>query len=288
MDVLVPVAHAAAIGIQDIIENRTVAFLNRLQFVQVVREELEVEGVHFGLLRDLLRDVVVVRYGVMSIRDAEERITERTEFARQHERLDASHGALESKRLQVKHQPNVLNPILRNTAWRIGRFNTVFGALLLALNDLPLNFSNIFEILIQLRHILRPKTFGQALNVVHNTVKNAGALTQLQGSLFFAGSIAAKHPLEDDARIQFHRQRLGRGTPADGAHVRAQIVAGAASEMAGMVFRRKLHGWKGAALTDLLRDHLIHRGVQLQHVAFVRNRAAEKRGAADRVPRFSA
>src|SRR5690349_6372073 len=58
--------------------------------------------------------------------------------------------------------------------------------------------------------------------------------------------------------------------------------------MAGMVFGCKLHRWKSRVLTDLLGDHLVHRGVQLQHVALVGNRPAQESGAAYRVSRFTA
>ena len=75
MDVLISVAHTAAIRVQDMIENGSVAILNGLQFAEIIRKQFEMECVHFGFLRDLFRNVVVVRYRVMAIRYAQEWIT---------------------------------------------------------------------------------------------------------------------------------------------------------------------------------------------------------------------
>ena len=103
MDMLIPIAHPATVRIQHVIEHSAVTFLNGLQFAQVVRKQAEMECIHLRLLGDLLGNVVVVGYGMVSVLHAEERITERAEFARQHECLNARHVALESERLQVEH-----------------------------------------------------------------------------------------------------------------------------------------------------------------------------------------
>ena len=55
-----------------------------------------------------------------------------------------------------------------------------------------------------------------------------------------------------------------------------------------MVFGRELHRWESRVTADFLRDHLIDRCIQLQNVAFVRNRAAEESRAADGVARLTA
>ena len=157
----------------------------------------------------------------MPVLHAKERITERAEFSRQHECLNASHVALEGEGLQVEHQFNVLHPIFRNAARRFRRFKTMFGALLLGLDNLSLDFTNVFEVLIELRRIFLPQTLGEALDALGNGVQDARVLIQLKGSLFISCSITAEHPLKHNARIQFHRQRLSRRTPGKSAHIGA-------------------------------------------------------------------
>src|SRR5262249_17699730 len=147
---------------------------------------------------------------------------------------------------------------------------------------------DVFEVFVQLCYILWPETFRETLDALCDTVKNAGALIQLQCALLFGGSVTAEHPLENDARVQLHWQRLSRRPPAEGAHIRTQIVACATPEVAGMVFGCKLHGGESGVLTDFLGDHLIHSRVQLQHVALMGNRSAEKSRAADGVSGFPA
>src|SRR5260370_21913 len=111
---------------------------------------------------------------MMSILYADERITERAKLAGQHECLNARHIALEGQRLEVEHQLDVLYPILRNTAWCFRRLNAAFGALLFGLNDLPLDFPDIVEVFVELRHVLWPKTLCQSLDALRYAVKNAG------------------------------------------------------------------------------------------------------------------
>ena len=139
----------------------------------------------------------------------------------------------------------------------------MFGSLLFGVNDLPLDFTNVLEVLVELRDIFLPQTLGEALDALRNAVENAGVLIQLQLPLLFGRSITAEHPLEDDARIQFHRQRLSRCPPGEGAHIGTEIVARATPQMAGVVFGRELHRWKCRVAADFLRYHLVDRCIQL-------------------------
>ena len=75
--------------------------------------------------------------------------------------------------------------------------------------------------------------------------------------------VAAEHPLEHDARVDLHRQRL-RGVDASEIVLvyEQQEIAGAAPEMARMILGRQLDRRERRSLPDVLRDHLIDGRVQ--------------------------
>ena len=72
--VAVAVADAAAVDDHAVVEQRAVAFLDRLQLAEQVGELLDVEAVDLLDLRLLLRVVAVVRQVVVAFGDADERV----------------------------------------------------------------------------------------------------------------------------------------------------------------------------------------------------------------------
>src|SRR5215813_13375895 len=90
-------------------------------------------------------------------------------------------------------------------------------------------------------------------------VENARVLLGPCSALFWCCPVATEHPLEDDAWVDFHRQRLIGRCPADRAHVGAEEVAGAAPEMAGVILGGELHRRERRLAPDLLGDDLVDR-----------------------------
>ena len=153
-----------------------------------------------------------------------------------------------------------------------------------ACDDAPLDLAHVVHVLGQLRLRSRapePRCRSRALS--RDGVEDAGVLLQPRAPLLRRGAVAAEHPLEHDARVDLHRQRLRRRAPADRAHVRAEEIAGAAAEVARVILGRKLHRRERRALPDLLRDDLIDRRPELEHAALGRERAAQPHRGARRV-----
>src|SRR5262249_34697526 len=96
VDVIVDVriAHTAAVEHHRVVEQRAAAVRRRLQLLEVVGGQRDVEGVDLRHPRDLLRIVAVVRQRVMRVGDANLRIGARAGFARELEGDDAGHVAL--------------------------------------------------------------------------------------------------------------------------------------------------------------------------------------------------
>src|SRR4029450_3540477 len=112
------------------------------------------------------------------------------------------------------------------------RLDQRFRPLLLGLLNPPLDFTNVVDVLAELRAILGAKAALKVLHAFTDGVEDAVVLFQAGQSLFSRRAVAAEHPLEHHSRIDFHRQRLRRRAPGDRAHVRAEKITGAAPEMA--------------------------------------------------------
>src|SRR5215831_3154714 len=89
MDVLVAIAHSAAIKEQRMIQNAAVTIRSGLQLLQEFREKRQMVRIDLGFFRDLLRYAIVVRNRMVSIRHTDLWITQRAELAGDHEGDDA-------------------------------------------------------------------------------------------------------------------------------------------------------------------------------------------------------
>ncbi len=69
----------------------------------------------------------------------------------------------------------------------------------------------------------------------------------------------AEQALEDDLRVELHRQRLRGADPRDGVRVRAAVTLAAVARCRARIFDVQLHRRQQVVLPDLLRDQLIDR-----------------------------
>ena len=265
--VLVAVAHAAAVEEQRVIEQGAVAVRRGFQPIEEAREQPQVVGVDLGLLGHLLGDAVVVRHRVMPVRDADLRIGERAELAGHHERRDARHVPLIGERHELEHQLDVLFPVLRHADRHRRRLEQMIGALALGLLDAPLDFADVLHVLAELGAIPRPEAALEIGHALSHRVEDARVLREARLPRGGRRAVAAEHPLEDDARVDLHRERLRRRPPRDGAHVRAEVIARAAAEVARVILGGELHRRERRVLSDLRRDDLIDRRAEMDDAA---------------------
>ena len=109
--VAVAVADGAAVGDHAVVEQRAVAFVDRLELAEEVGELLDVVGVDRANLGLQLGLVLVVRDRVMAFVDADHRVFLVAAFAAEHERGDARHVGLEGEDQQVADQVEVLGQV---------------------------------------------------------------------------------------------------------------------------------------------------------------------------------
>jgi hypothetical protein len=95
-----------------------------------------------------------------------------------------------------------------------------FRALRVGPCDALLERADRLEILVQLRPVARTETAIQPLDLAHDRIENAGAPPHLSQALVGAAAVA-EQPFEDDARVDFCRERHGRRAPRDGVRVEA-------------------------------------------------------------------
>ena len=120
-----------------------------------------------------------------------------------------------------------------------------------------------------------PSCADKLARALGDRVEDARVLLEPRAPLFRCCPISAEHPLEHDARVDLHRQRLIGGGPADRAHVRAEEIAGAATQVARVILGRELHRRERGRAPDLLRDHLIDSRPELEQAALRGERAAQ-------------
>ena len=96
MVVNVRIAHAAAIQVEHVVQQRPVSFRSGLQLLQKLREQRDVELIDLGHLGDLFGVVAMVRQRVMRIGNADLRISPVACFSRQLKRHDARDVSLQA------------------------------------------------------------------------------------------------------------------------------------------------------------------------------------------------
>ena len=265
------------------IQQRAVAVRRLRQAIQEAAEQLDVPRVDLDEGRELLGLVAVVRRVVPRLVDPEIREHQLARLAVHHEREDAREVGLIRHRHQLEHDADVLFE-RRRYPDRCVRHDELFGRLFLgALNPL-FDLAHVVEILVQPRAIARPEPALERRHVVAHRVENA--LVGLHaGHAIRRGARTAEHPLEHDARIDFHRQRCCRALPRDRAHVGAAVAHVARADVSRLVLGGDFERREHRVLADQARGHLVERdaGVEVLGLGTLGRRSGEPRRGADRV-----
>ena len=170
-----------------------------------------------------------VRDGVVRLGDVDVRIRPHAELAAEHEGEDARLVRLVGERQQVEEQLRVILERLRHADRRLRHHGDLGAGTTLGLLDAALGAAHVLEVLVEARAIRWPDRAGQIRQVRGDDVEHAPVGPQA-GQPLVLGALPPEHPLEDDARVDLHRQRLGRRLPAERVHVGAAVARHARAE----------------------------------------------------------
>ena len=177
-------------------------------------------------------------------------------FARHQERDHARHVRLERDRHHVAHQLEVLGEVGRHAVGlvhaRVDR-----DAFLLRLLELPLHFTNRRQVLVELPPVGGPERRLQLLGVAGDEVEDAAAVAR--APIHFLGAedhAGAEQPLEQHARIEDRRQRLGLAAPRQVVGVGAGVARIAVAGLPRVV-HAELERGEARLVTDLVGDDLV-------------------------------
>ena len=260
----VAVAHAAAVDDERVVEHAAVAVGRRLQRGDELGELLDVELVQPGVLGDLLRLAAVVRQLVVALGDPQRRVGLVAALAAHHQREDAREVGLIRHGGDVEEQADVLLEGFGHAERRVERH--VRAVLLLGPLDAALDLADVVEIVPQPGAVARAQAALQLVGVLADGVQDAAVLAHPRGPLF-AGAGPAEEPLERHARVHLSRQRRRRARPGQRVGIGAAVVGAAGADEAGEVLDRQLDRRERRVLADLLGDHLIGGGPEIDVLA---------------------
>ena len=103
------------------VEQRAVTVGDRLKPLEEMSKQPHVKGVEFGLARQLVRVVLVMRQRMMGIRNTDLRIRPQTQLTHQHECRNSGEIRLIGERLKIEQEPGMLFERVRNAEGRYGR-----------------------------------------------------------------------------------------------------------------------------------------------------------------------
>src|SRR5690606_14588526 len=116
-----------------------------------------------------------------------------------------------------------------------------------------LGLADVVEIIREPRAVARADVAREVGELLAYRIEDAAArLHALETLLGRAGP--AEEPLEQSARVDLHRQRLGIGRPRQRVRVRARIRGVAAADVAREVLGRDFERAKHGVAADLVRD----------------------------------
>ena len=142
------------------------------------------------------------------------------------------------QREQIELQRDVLFERLRHANRRV-RHDDARRRLLLRLLDPLLDLADVVEIVVQPGFVLRRRDPLQVFDVLAEPSRGCSCRSaSAPAAARRAG--AAEEPLEGDARIDLHRQRLSLARPRQRVHVGAGVLRVAAADVAGEVLGREL------------------------------------------------
>src|SRR5690242_15106186 len=166
----VGIAHAAAIKVHGMIQQRTGAIRRRLHLSDEIGEQLHMKRIDLGNLGKHFRITAAVRCRVMRIRQADLGIRARAGFASELKRDNARDVALECQYLQIEHQFCVIRISGGNSHRTIQIRQMVAGCLRLGLLYTALYFADGVQIFADLIAVARAELPLEAGNVCRHPV----------------------------------------------------------------------------------------------------------------------
>ena len=197
----------------------------------------------------------MVRDRVMRFGHANERIRAIGLLAAQQQREDARHVGLKRQRRQIEHQLRVLIVGFGRANRTIGQRDRRLAGLPLGDLNASLNLAHRVEVFRHSGAVRRAQTILQAGNGFLHRIEDAAIFANLSQPLRRRSTVA-EHPLEDDARIHFHRQRRCRVAPRHRVPVDAAVaVVAVADEI--VLLQRHLDRQERRVFAEHLRRDLI-------------------------------
>src|SRR5215471_5139491 len=137
--------------------------------------------------------------------------------------------------------------IVRNAARCCRNREARILVLLLGKLNASFDFADRVEILGYTVAVVRTQIALQPPHLSGDRVQDAALLLNALQP-FLSCRAVAEEVIEDDARIDFHRQWDCRGSPGNRVHVRTTEAYVARSDKSAVVFGGKFEGWQGSFL----------------------------------------
>ena len=211
---------------------------------------------------DAVRVVRVVRQHVMRQGRVDVRIGPLAQLARHHEREHASQVGLVGQRQQLEQHADVF--VVRLRARRPARrAPSADVSACCSARWIRRSTSRTWS-----RYSSEPRAIGARRCRARASARSSATKSRMLRSsrmrarALLGGVAAAEHPLEQDARVDLHRQRRRRRLPAQRVGVRAAVAGRARAEQRGEVLGGHLERRERRVLADLLGDDLIDRDAE--------------------------
>src|SRR5262245_45302862 len=210
--VLVAVAHPCAEDQHRMIEEATVPIGRSLEVLRQPCIQRYMVGVDLGVLGDIVRVVLMVRYDMMAFWHADFRICPETQLPVELKATHAGYITLKSQRHEVHQKFDVLVVAVRRAHWRpLGwqwpRRTRPRGPL-----DALLHFPNRFDIVVHHSPIADPEPLRETCHARRNRIEDAAVCLHLAEPSLDAPTVS-KQALEHRPWILFVRHRRSRRPP---------------------------------------------------------------------------
>ena len=257
--VRVAVAHPGTVHQHHLVQERPVTIRRRPQLLDERREQADVIGVDLRQLRERLGHVAVMRQRMVRIRHVDLRVGAATQLVPGHEGGDPRAIGLVRQQLQVVHQSRMLGETGRH-AHRPRHQRDLPISLRLDDFDAPLDVTDRVEIRADFRAVTWTETALQPRHVLTNGIENAALLAHTRlPRLRIRRLVVAEQPLEDRARIVFHRQRCRGVPPRDRVGECAAEAAAIARSSEVGAFQPELQRSQRRVSSQLPGRNLVHR-----------------------------
>ncbi len=258
----VSVRETGAVDDHAVIEQRRIAFFGRLQFLDPRGELARLIAIDLRHLLHQVGHIAVMRERVMAVGNADLAVRPRGALMRDQKRDDAREIGLEGDGHHVGHQLEVFGEVGRHAVGLL-HMRIDLGVVRFRFRDLPFDFANGREILVELAPVRGSEISLQLSGVVGDEIENAAAEPGLARAGFGGeNDSVAEEPLEQGARVENRRQRLCLTFPRKVVGVGAGVTRIAVAGLA-RVFHSQFEGWKPGLLSDLACHDLVERDAGL-------------------------